>query len=57
MSDAANLKSLIETLMERRDLSRAETEAGCNSIVAGVDPCQTAAFLTLLRAKGETPAE
>lgn len=57
MGDAPNLKPLIEALMERRDLSRAETELGCNGIVAGVDPCQTAAFLTLLHAKKETPSE
>ena len=57
MSDAPNLKSYIEKLMERIDLSREEAQAGCDAIVAGVDPCQTAAFLTLLRAKGETAAE
>ena len=56
-NDAPNLKTLIEALMEPRDLTREETEAGCNAIVAGVDPCQTAAFLTLLHAKGETPVE
>ena len=43
--------------MERQDLSRDEAEAGCRSIIAGCDPCQTAAFLTLLRAKGETAGE
>jgi len=57
MGDAASLKTIIETLMERRDLTRAEAEAGCRAVIAGVDPCQTAAFLVLLRAKGETPAE
>ena len=46
-----------EALMERRDLTRAEAEAGCNAVISGVDPCQTAAFLVLLRAKGETAAE
>ena len=54
---AATLKSIIENLMERRDLTRAEAESGCRAVIEGVDPCQTAAFLCLLRAKGETPAE
>ena len=35
---AATLKTLIEALMERRDLTRAEAEAGCNAVISGVDP-------------------
>ena len=57
MADAPTLKPLLERLMERQDLSRDEAEAGCRSIIAGCDPCQTAAFLALLKAKGETPGE
>jgi anthranilate phosphoribosyltransferase len=53
----ATLKPMIEALTERRDLTRADTEAAMRGIIAGVDPCQTAAFLCLLRAKGETPSE
>lgn len=52
-----NLKPLIEALVARRDLTRAEAESGMRGIIAGVDPCQTSAFLLLLRAKGETPSE
>ena len=54
---ATQLKSLIESLIARRDLTRAEAEAGVRAVIAGVDHCQTAAFLVLLRAKGETPSE
>jgi len=52
-----NLKPLIEALVTRRDLTRVEAESGMRGIIAGVDPCQTSAFLLLLRAKGETPSE
>ena len=52
-----NLKPLIEALVTRRDLTREEAESGMRGIIAGVDPCQTSAFLLLLRAKGETPSE
>ena len=41
----------------RTDLTAAEAEAGVESIIAGVDPCQAAAFLVALRAKGETSQE
>ena len=51
------LKPIIDALIERRDLTRAEAEEGCRAVIAGVDPCQTAAFLVLLRAKGETAPE
>uniref|UniRef100_A0A7S2FP51 anthranilate phosphoribosyltransferase n=1 Tax=Haptolina brevifila TaxID=156173 RepID=A0A7S2FP51_9EUKA len=34
-----------------------ESEAAMRDIITGVDPCQTSAFLVLLRAKGETPSE
>lgn len=51
------MKELIDALIERRDLSSGEAEAGMRAIIDGVDPCQTAAFLVLLRAKGETASE
>ena len=57
MSAPDVLKPLIEALCARRDLTRAEAESGIRAVIAGVDNCQTAAFLVLLRAKGETPAE
>lgn len=54
---ADTLKPLIEKLCARTNLSRAEAEAGVRAVIAGVDHCQTAAFLVLLKAKGETPEE
>ena len=52
-----SLKPQIEALVARTNLSRAEAESAMQLIVDGVDPCQTSAFLMLLRAKGETPSE
>ena len=46
------MKEPIEKLISRTDLTAAEAEAGVESIIAGVDPCQAAAFLVALRAKG-----
>ena len=54
---SGELKPLIESLIAKRDLSRHEAETGVRAIISGVDPCQTSAFLVLLRAKGETPSE
>lgn len=51
------MKPLIEKLMTRTDLTREEAESGVRAVIAGVDNCQTAAFLVLLRAKGETAQE
>ena len=51
------MKEPIEKLISRTDLTAAEAEAGVESIIAGVDPCQAAAFLVALRAKGETSQE
>jgi len=51
------LKELINKLIARQNLTRHEAEAGVRAVIAGVDHCQTAAFLVLLRAKGETPSE
>ena len=52
------MKTLIEKLMRRENLTADETEAAFGAIMAGsVDQINLSAFLTLLRAKGETPAE
>jgi anthranilate phosphoribosyltransferase len=51
------LTNLIEALVARRDLTREEAETGVRAVIEGVDNCQTAAFLVLLRAKGETAQE
>lgn len=56
-SNAVELKELINKLIARQNLTRHEAEAGVRAVIAGVDHCQTAAFLVLLRAKGETPSE
>ena len=53
----ATLKPQIEKVMARSDLTRAEAEAAMRAIIGGVDPCQTAALLVLMQAKGETPSE
>lgn len=52
------MKTLIEKLMRRENLTVAETETAFDAIMAGsVDQVNLSAFLTLLRAKGETPEE
>lgn len=56
-SAEATLKAQIEALTARQDLSREDAATAMRAIIAGCDPCQTAAFLCLLRAKGETPSE
>lgn len=43
--------------MERRNLSEQETSEALQALVAGAEPAQMAAFLVLLRAKGETAEE
>ena len=51
------LKDAIQTLIQRQDLSAERADAACEAIISGADPCQAAALLVLLKAKGETPAE
>lgn len=52
------MKTLIEKLMRRENLTTTETEAAFDAIMGGtVDQVNLSAFLTLLRAKGETPEE
>lgn len=48
---------VIETLMERTNLTESQTSQALNALIEGAEPAQMAAFLVLLRAKGETPEE
>ena len=48
---------ILETLLERRDLSESQTSATMAALLEGAHPAQIAAFLVLLRAKGETGEE
>ena len=57
VASMATLKALIDALLAKRDLSREEAETAMRTIIQGVEPCQTAALLVLLQAKGETPSE
>lgn len=43
--------------MQRQDLSEQQTSEALQALVAGAEPTQMAAFLVLLRAKGETAEE
>lgn len=57
-SDAPSLKPYIETLIAGdRHLTAAETYAAFSTILGGADEIQVGCLLTLLRARGETPAE
>jgi anthranilate phosphoribosyltransferase len=47
----------LEHLMHRHNLSEAQTADALRALVAGAEPAQMAAFLVLLRAKGETAEE
>ena len=51
------MKQLLDTLLEKNNLTREEACAGVEAIIEGADPCQAAAFLVLLKAKGETGQE
>lgn len=48
---------VLELLMQRQNLSEQQTSDSLQALVAGAEPAQMAAFLVLLRAKGETPEE
>ncbi len=48
---------VIERLMAGENLSGAEANTALQSLVTGAEPAQMAAFLVLLRAKGETAEE
>jgi hypothetical protein len=53
----AEMKQLLDTLLQKNNLTREEACAGVEAIIEGADPCQAAAFLVLLKAKGETGQE
>lgn len=48
---------ILEQLLLRQDLSEEVTSGALQTLVAGAEPAQMAAFLVLLRAKGETAEE
>ena len=55
---SASLKPYIEILIAgERHLTAAESEAAFSEILKGADDVQVGSLLTLLRARGETPAE
>lgn len=52
------ITNYLNLLLSHRDLSSQQTEEVIEHVFdSGVDPCQTAAFLTLLKFKGETVEE
>lgn len=58
MSSGSSLKPYIETLIAgERSLTAEETEAAFTAILQGADEVQVGSLLTLLRARGESPAE
>lgn len=48
---------MIEKLIDRQDLSEGEAQQALHALISGAEAAQMAAFLVLLRAKGETAAE
>jgi anthranilate phosphoribosyltransferase len=48
---------VLETLLARTDLTQAQAQDTMHALLAGASPAQIAAFLVLLRAKGETGPE
>lgn len=57
VAPAQTLDQVIQGLIEGRGLSQAQAQAAMESLLAGAEPAQIAAFLVLLRAKGETADE
>lgn len=51
------LKPYLQLLMDHPSLTRVEAEAAMNIILNELDPHQTAAFLAILKYRGETPGE
>ncbi len=53
-----DMKSVIDKLVQGRDLRKSEAEEGMEQIMSGeATPAQIGAFLSALRIKGETPSE
>lgn len=48
---------VIERLIAREDLNEEQTKNALHTLISGAEPAQMAAFLVLLRAKGETAEE
>jgi len=51
------LKNHLEKLLAKENLNEIEIAVAANAIATGYDSAQVAAFLVLLRSKGETPSE
>lgn len=51
------LREYLDKLLAREDLAASEAEEAAERVTGGADPHQVAAFLALLRAKGETAEE
>ena len=52
-----SFKPTLTKLVERKDLTKEETEEAWDQILSGADPAAVGALLALLRAKGETAVE
>lgn len=52
-----DLRQVLEALIQRQDLTEQQSNEALRALVAGADTAQMAAFLVLLRAKGETAEE
>ena len=50
-------RQILEILLERKDLSESQSASTMAALLEGAHPAQIAAFLVLLRAKGETGEE
>ncbi|CAK0731729.1 hypothetical protein CVIRNUC_000035 [Coccomyxa viridis] len=56
-SQTADIKQILETLLAGSDLTEQQTQDAMEALVDGAADTQMAAFLVLLRAKGETAEE
>ncbi|KAI8470775.1 MAG: anthranilate phosphoribosyltransferase, partial [Monoraphidium minutum] len=56
-ASAQPMKEIIEVLISRQDLTEQQAEGALLGMLEDFSPEQAAAFLVLLRAKGETPEE
>jgi len=54
---ATELREYLDMLCDGRDLTTTEVDEALQLLLDGADPIQAGAFLCLMRAKGETPAE
>ncbi|CAM6117948.1 unnamed protein product [Calypogeia fissa] len=56
-SAALSVPQVLEQLLEKIDLTKEQSEVFVDDLLSEADAAQTSAFLTLLRAKGETVEE